>query len=84
VLREIITGEWSVDKSKHDFAFRQWLGMPLITQKSMKSGTFFVSVGQYIGSPVKRCARLLASIVMKSCLPLGVTILERQLGYLAL
>jgi hypothetical protein len=42
VLREIRTGEWPDDKSKHDFAFRQWLGMPLITQKSIKSGTFFV------------------------------------------
>jgi hypothetical protein len=46
VLREIRTGEWSDDKSKHDFAFRQLLGMPLIAQKSIKSGTFFVSVGQ--------------------------------------
>jgi hypothetical protein len=43
-----------------------------------------MSVGQYVGSPVERCVRLLASIVMKSCLPLGVTSLEPQLGRLAL
>jgi hypothetical protein len=30
VLRELRTGEWSDDKSKHDSAFRQWLGIILL------------------------------------------------------
>jgi hypothetical protein len=41
VLKDINTGEWSDDKSRHDFALRQWFGIPLTTQKSIKSGTFF-------------------------------------------
>jgi hypothetical protein len=43
-----------------------------------------MSVGQYVGSPVERLVRLLASIVMKRFLPLGVTSLEPQLGSLVL
>jgi hypothetical protein len=40
VLKDIKTDEWSDDESRHEFALRQWFGIPLITQKSIKSGTF--------------------------------------------
>jgi hypothetical protein len=55
--------------SKHDFATATSWGMPFVTQKSTRSGSLFLSYGQYVGSP----------IVLSSSRPLGVMSLDPQL-----
>jgi hypothetical protein len=46
--------------------------VPFETQKSTRSGSLFLSDGQYVGSPIDRCFKLLPSIVLCSLCPLGV------------
>jgi hypothetical protein len=48
----IKTGEWSEDRSKHDSATAKSLGIPFVAQKSTRSGSLFLSDGQYVGSPM--------------------------------
>jgi hypothetical protein len=43
---ETRTGEWSEESSKQDFAVAKLLWIPLVTQKSSRSGNLFRSVGQ--------------------------------------
>jgi hypothetical protein len=74
----IKTGEWSEDRSKHDFGTAKFWRIPSVTQKSTESGSLFLSVGQYVGSPVDRCFKLLLSSVLSSSRHLGVIILDPQ------
>jgi hypothetical protein len=39
------SGEWSEESSRQDFATAKLGGIPLVTQKSMRSGRFSLSVG---------------------------------------
>jgi hypothetical protein len=66
------TGEWSEDKSRHDFATAKSEEIPFVTQKSIRSGILFTSDGQYVGCPVERWVRLLLSIVLSRTRPRGV------------
>jgi hypothetical protein len=43
-------------------------GIPLVTQKSTRSGSLFRSVDQYVGSP-DRCLKLLLSSVLSNTRP---------------
>jgi hypothetical protein len=45
--------------------------MPLVTQKSIISGSLFRSVGQYVGSPVERCLKLWCSRTVWRVRPQG-------------
>jgi hypothetical protein len=49
-------GVWSEESSKQDLADRRLGEMPLVTQKFIKSGSLFRSMGQYVGSPIERGA----------------------------
>jgi hypothetical protein len=59
----IKTGEWSEDRSKHDFASAKSWGIPFVTQKSARSGRLLLSDGQYVGSPIDRFFKVFLSIV---------------------
>jgi hypothetical protein len=54
----IKTGEWSEDRSKHDFVTAKSLGIPT------RSGSLLLSDGQYVGSPTDRCFKLFLSIAL--------------------
>jgi len=45
------TGEWPDERSERHSALIRFLGMFLVIPKSIKSGSFFGSAGQYIGRP---------------------------------
>jgi hypothetical protein len=47
------------DRSKHDFATAKSWGILSVTQKSTRSGSLFLSDGQYVGSPIDRYFKLL-------------------------
>jgi len=47
--RVISTGEWSDDRSESALALIILRGMFFVTAKSIRSGTFLGSVGQYVG-----------------------------------
>jgi hypothetical protein len=58
VVSITITGEWSDERSKHDFSIAKFWVIPSVTQKSSRSGSLFQSDGQYLVSPMERCYRL--------------------------
>jgi hypothetical protein len=80
----IKTGECSEDRSKHDFATAKSWGIPFVKQKSTRSGSLFLSDGQYVGSPVDRCFKLILSVALSISRPLGVMSLDPQSVCLAL
>lgn len=84
VVKVITTGEWSEDNSKQDSHLTLVLGIPLVMQKSIKSGLFFGSVGQYVGWPDETTLSPCCSIHLRSSLPLGRDILEPHCTCLAL
>jgi hypothetical protein len=51
----IKTGEWSKNRSKHDFATAKSWGIHFVTQKSTRSGSLLLPDGQYVGSPIDWC-----------------------------
>jgi hypothetical protein len=73
-----------VDGLKHNFAREKSWGTLIVTQKCTRSGSLFLSDGQYVGSHVDRCCKLFLSIVLSTLRPLGVVSVELQLAYLAL
>ena len=83
-LIETMIGEWSEDKSKHDFELIIADGIPLQTQKSITSGNMFLSDDQYVGSPVETCNRFFAWMHLISSRPFGLMVREPQNGCLAL
>jgi hypothetical protein len=58
-------------------------GIPFVTQKSTTSGSLFLSVDQYVGSPVDMCLKFL-SVVLIILRPLGDISLDPQLVCLGL
>jgi hypothetical protein len=58
--------------------------IPFVTQKSTRSGSLFLSDGQYMGSPVDRCFKLFLFIILSTSRPLGVMSLDPQWVCLAL
>jgi hypothetical protein len=74
----IKTGEWSEDGPKHDFTTAKCWGVLFVTFKSTRSGSLFLSDGQYVGSPVDRRFKLCLSIVLNTRRPLGVINLNPQ------
>jgi hypothetical protein len=55
-----------------------------VTQKSTRSGSLFLSDGQYVGSPEDRCFELFFPIVLSTSRPLGEISLDPQSVCLAL
>jgi len=51
----MITGEWSEDRSKIDSTCRLFIGTRFTIPKLIRSGTFRLSLGQQVGSPVETC-----------------------------
>jgi len=49
--RMFCTGEWSDERSENALALIILRGMFFVPAKSIKSGTFLGSVGQYVGLP---------------------------------
>jgi hypothetical protein len=80
----IKTWKWSEDGSKHNFATAKPWGIPFATQESTRSGSIFLSDGQYVGCPIDGCFKLFLSIVLSSLLHLGVMSLDPQFVCLAL
>jgi hypothetical protein len=80
----IKTGEWSEDRSRHNFATEKSWGIPFVTQKFSRSGSLFLLDGKYEGSPADRCFKLFLSIVLSTSRPLGTVSLDPQLVCLAL
>ena len=58
--------------------------MPLVIQKSKRSDSLLVSLGQYMVWYVDRCCRLSFLIVLCSSLPFVAVSLEPQKVFLAL
>jgi hypothetical protein len=65
-------------RSPHLVSTAKPWGMHFVTQKSVWSGSSFLSDGQYVGSPVDRCVKLLPSIVMSSSRPFNEMSLDPQ------
>jgi hypothetical protein len=80
----IKTGEALEDRSKHYFATAKSWRIPFVTQKSTRSGSLFLSDGQYVGSPIDRCFKLFLSIILSTSRPLGILSLYPQSVCLAL
>jgi hypothetical protein len=72
-----------VDRSKHDFVTAKSWG-PFVTQKCTRSGSLFLSNGQYVGPLVDGCFKLFLSTVLSTSHPLGVMSLDLQSVCLAL
>jgi hypothetical protein len=49
-----------------------------VTQKCSRSGSLFLSDGQYVGSPIDRYFMLFLSIVLSTSRPMGVISLDLQ------
>jgi hypothetical protein len=77
----IKTGEWSEDRSELDVATAKCRRAPFVTQNSTRSGSLFLSDGQYVGSPVDV---LFPPIVLSTSRLLAVTSLDQQSICLAL
>lgn len=72
----MMTGEWSDDSSKVDLQFIYALEISLVMQKSIKSGIFFLSVGQLVGSPEEAAPSCKVSMACSSLRPLVVMVSE--------
>jgi len=68
-------GEWSNDRSDNELPLIRLRWMFFVTAKSIKSGRFLGSVGQYVGEAGKTQTSELLTFIMAlySCLPIGVT-----------
>jgi hypothetical protein len=55
-----------------------------VKQKSIRSGSLFLSVGQYVGCLIDRCLKLVLSTVLSISRPLGHISLDPQSVCLAL
>ena len=63
-------GEWWVLRSTTSSIFKKSFEIFLMTKKSIKSGVFSRSVGQYVGLPVDIKSHPYSSDAFSSCLPL--------------
>jgi hypothetical protein len=72
------------NKSKNDFATAKSWEIHFATQKSIRPGSLFLPVGQYVSSPVDICLKLFLSIVLSISCPLGDVSLDPQSLCLAL
>ena len=82
--RTMVTGEWSEDRSGLELAVMVCTGIHLTTAKSIRSGTFLLSLGQYVGSPVETCSRLAVCMALNNSRPLGEVSLDPHLVCFAL
>jgi len=82
--RAMITGELSEDRSQLELAVMVCAGIRRTTAKSERSGTFLLSLGQYVGSPVETCARLAVCMALNNSRPLGEVSREPQWLWFAL
>jgi len=58
------TGEWSDDRSERELALTRFRGMFFVTAKSIKSGSFLVSLGQCLGEPGETQSSLLLGFII--------------------
>jgi hypothetical protein len=77
-------GECSEDMSKRDFITAKAWGIHFVKQKSTRSGSLFLSVGHYFGSPVERCFRPFLSSGLSTSRPLAFVSLDPHSVCLAL
>jgi len=78
------TGEWSKDRSKLDSALSLRAGIRCTAAKSIRSGTFLLSLGQWVGSPVETWPKLAVCMALNNSHRLGVVSREPQWQCLAL
>lgn len=79
-----IVGEWSEESSSNVVAFIKLEVMFLYTQKSIMSGIFLRSAGQWVGLPPESVRKLLFRTEFSIVLPLGVVRLDPHWGDFAL
>ena len=68
----MIVGEWSEERSILGVSVSLCLSMFFVITKSMTSGIFLLSVGQYVGVPADVQLKFSLRMASSSCLPLGL------------
>jgi hypothetical protein len=69
-----------IGRGRHDCATAKSGGIPFVTKNSTRSGSLFLSDGQYVVFPVDRWIKFFLSIVLSISRPVGVMILDPPVG----